>query len=302
MQLNDSCFAYPALRKFPIHTKEDAESSYGAYRMQKTAFSEAQRAIIEANFEKAASYYGLELEQKATETQPRQQLWFSGQSRGVKMGEIKTFDELRKTASYLIEQRKTTRRAELAEAAKYVLWADANCDSHLPSDTLTKIAHIAGIGVGDREAIQYELEKRATLVHLDGENREEFWKFANELKSMSDEDFYKEATLNTVCNVIDNIDFMRDLQHKHASELGFPEDVVFKDTVDDLIKQASDYYVVPAIDATLSKKATLERKDAINGFFGAHFAGFEPLEGDKLIEKVASLDRTMANALIEAIE
>lgn len=302
MELNESCFAFPALRKFPIHTKEDAESSLGAYRMQKNAFTKAQQAVIEANFNKAASYYGFSLEKTAAAPAERKQLWFKGAENGVQMGEIKTFDELEKTAAFIIEKRASVKRAELAEAAKYVMWMDANCHRHLPKETMTKVAHIAGIGVGDREEIQHEFEKRATLVHLDRKNHEAFWKFANDMKALTDEEFYKPENLETVCNVIDNIDFMRDLQHKHASELGYPEDVVFKSTMDDLIDEASDLYRVDSIDATLSKKATLERKDAINGFFSRYFAGHEPLEGEKLIEKVASLDKNTANALLEAIE
>lgn len=302
MEMNESCYAFPALRKFPIHTKEDAESSLGAYRMQKNAFTKAQQAIIEANFTKAASYYGFELEKEPEKPLERQQLWFKGAENGVKMGEIRSFGELVKAAAYIIDKRASVKREELAEAAKYVMWMDANCDQHLSRETMTKVAHIAGIGVGDRQEIQAEFEKRATLVHLDSANHEAFWKYANELRSLSDEEFYKPENLTTVCNVIDNIDFMRDLQHKHASEIGYPEDVVFKSTVDDLVEEASDLYTVPSVDVTLSKKATLERKDAINSFFQRHFAGFEPLEGEKLIEKVASLDKNTANALIEAIE
>ena len=140
------------------------------------------------------------------------------------------------------------------------------------------------------------------MVNLGKENHAAFWKFASEMKSLTDEEFYRPENLETVCNVIDNMDFMRGIQHKHASEVGYPEDVVFKSTVDDLVEQASDLYRVPSIDATLSKKATLERKDAINGFFSRHFAGHEALDGEKLIEKVASLDRNTANALLEAVE
>jgi hypothetical protein len=77
--------------------------------------------------------------------------------------------------------------------------------------------------------------------------------------------------------------------------------VVFANTVGDVLKDAEDLYKVASIDAVLSKKATFERKDAINGFFKAHFGGFEPLEGEKLIEKVASLDEITAEALLNAV-
>jgi len=92
------------------------------------------------------------------------------------------------------------------------------------------------------------------------------------------------------------------MQHKHASTLGYPEDAVFSDTLEDVCREADDLYRVPSIDSVLSKKATLERKDAINGFLKAHFAGFEPLEGENLVQKVASLDKIAAEALLKAVE
>ena len=300
--LNEAFYALPSQKRFPMNTEEVLKSSFGAYKVQKDRFSASQREQIESNFKKAASYYGLELEEPAVKVEPREEIMFKGASECVNMTQITTLDELDKAVDFILTKRASVPRKNLSEAAKYVLWSASNTDVDMNTDKYRKIAHIAGIGVGDRDRIQYELEKRATLIPLSGKNKEAFWKFAKEVKELSDDDFYLEDNLNTVCNTMDDIDFMYNNQFKHASELGYPEDVVFEETIDDLLKEASDLYYVPSVDATMSKKATLERKDAVNSFFQRHFADYEPLDGDKMIEKIASLDENTANALIEAIE
>lgn len=300
--INEAFYALPATKQFPLDTCETTESSYGAYKMLKSAFSAEQQAKIEANFEKAASFYGIELEKAAPEPEKREEIFFKGASEDVAMTEVLTEDELWKAADYLMEKRASCPRENLAEAAKYLVWQASNAGIPLDSDKMVKISHIAGIGVGDREAIQYEFEKRGALYPLAKEGRDAFWKYARELKSLSDEDFYTEENLNAVCNVMDSMDFMYRNQHKHASELGYPEDVVFNEGIDDLLKQASDLYTNEKADITLSKTATLERKDKINAFFRAHYADYTDLDGEDLFNKLASLDPDILETVLENIE
>lgn len=300
--LNEAYFAYPALRKFPMASGQQTLGSYGAYKMQKQAFSEPVRQMIEANFAKAASYYGVTLEEDRP-APTRELLAFKGQAdTGISMPQITTLEELDKAASFILEKRDELPRAVLAEPAKYVIWAASNTDVDMNTDRMRKIARIAGLGCGDREKIQHEFIKRATEYHLDPKAHDAFWKYAREMENLSDDDFYTEENLNRLCTVMDEMDIMCGQQHKQAAEMGYPEDTVFEHLVDDLAKEASDYYLIPSIDATLSKKATLERKDAINGFFKRHFEGYEPLDGDELIAKMASLDDLIANALLETLQ
>lgn len=299
--MNSAFYADQALNRFPIDSKEATLSSFGAYKAQKSGIDSSSQAKIEANFTKAAAYYGIELEEKAPEPEKRQLLMFKGAAEAVDMNEITSKTELNEAVDFILDKRASTTRASLAEPAKYVLWVAANSDVDLDSDNMRKIAHIAGIGVGDREAIQHELERRGAENLLDRESHEAFWKFAKEVRELPDDMFYREDNLNTVCDVMDNIDFMYGKQYKHASE-GYPEDTVFADTMDDLLKQASDLYYVPSAEVTLSKKATLERKDAINAFFQRHYTEYEPLDGDDLIKKVASLCGNEAEALLDAVK
>lgn len=299
-KLHESCFAYPALRKFPVHTREDLLGSFGAYKVQRESFDPACREAIEKNFIKAAAYHEVELEPLEQNTEPRQMLMFKGASEAVDMTEVKTMSELDQAIDFILEKRASVDRESLAEPAKYLLWLTANSNRSLDTDKMRKIAHIAGIGVGDRDEIQHEIERRGVENHLDDASREALYKFAGDVRSLSDDEFYNEENLNTICKVLDECDRMYGNQHKHASE-GYPEDVVFKSTMDDLIKEASDLYYVPSIDATLSKKATLERKDAINSFFSTLYGEKSELDGDALLNKVASLDEKLANVLIGAI-
>ena len=87
---------------------------------------------------------------------------------------------------------------------------------------LVKIAQIAGIGVGNREDIEHEFDKRATLNIFTGKNKEMFWNYSKALKELSDDDFYKEANLNTVCNVLEDIDIMYNNKQAYGKTLASP--------------------------------------------------------------------------------
>lgn len=300
-QLNEAYYAYPALRRFPIDSKENLESSYGAYSKIKNAFTADQRALVEGNFTKAAAYYGIELPKEPETVSERHQILLKGASQNVAMDEIESEEDLNAAADFIIEKRASLKRRELAEAAKYVVYAASVMHKDLNTERMKKVARIAGLGVGDRDEIWKAFMLRGIDMPMSNAGRTAFFKYANDLKELPDDDFYSEHNMNAMCDAIDDIDFLYGNQHKRAS-YGYPEDIVFKTNMDELLKQANDMYKVESIDTVLSKQATLERKNAVNEFFQTHFEGYEPLEGENLINKVAKLDANTANALLEAIE
>ena len=302
--LDDSLYAYPAMRKYPVHTKEAALKSYQQYQSEKETYSEAKTAEIEAIFKHAAEYYDTELEPQVKKAANAETAFeFSTEDGGkIRISALKTAENVDAAASFILEKRASMTRKQLKNAAKGVLFAAANLDVSLDTPKMAKIARIAGIGVGNRDQIQYEFEKRATLNIYTGKNNEAFWDYANEMRALSDEAFYKEANLNTICDTLEEIDSMYGNQVKYGTVLKAPEDVVFGDTVDDLLKEAADLAYIESIDTTISKKALLERETAANSFLQAHFEQPEALKGEDLIQKVASLDAPTATALLEAIE
>ena len=296
--LNKAFYADEVHMQYPINTKEATLASYKLYKS-----AGVENHGVTAKFEKAAKFYDINLEDampKQAAAEP-EMVSFKVPTGAIGMTKIASAEDVEKAAKYVNGLRDTFPRAYLKQAALYVLTSASDLDIELNSDELRKVAHIAGVGVGDRAEIEHEFDKRATLNML-GTSQEDFWKFSNEMKKLSDDDFYKQANLETICNVLEDIDLYYDNQHKYGSELNPPEDIVFKDTVDDLLKEASDCLLVPSIDATVSKKALLERSDAINGFFMSKFAQKEPLEGEKLLEKVANCDTLTAKLLFGVIE
>ena len=307
--LSKECFADQYNCKYPIHTKEAAYNSFQEYCQEKGSIAAELKPEIEANFQKAASFHEIELAEpviKEAAVREMHTLAEDGAEEGVSMPIITSVEELKQSKDYLLEKRASMSCKSLREASKYLLWAAANSDSDLNDPDMRKIASIAGVGVGDKEEILEQFDKRATLIELPVDQQTGFWEFSRKLHDISDEEFYKSATLTKICDTMDEIDRMYGLNTRYGTKMGdstliAPEQVCFGQNIDDLTKEASDMLHVPSIDTVLSKKAVLERKKAVNSFFDSYF-GDDPVEIDAdLLEKVATADKNTANALLKAL-
>lgn len=297
--LSDSCFAYPSMRKYPIHTKEAALNSNKDFQKEASQYPKPLFDMITANFAKAAAYHEIQYEkQEKQAAAPAETIDFKG---GVTMSKIASADDVNSAVKWILEKRASVERKNLAEAAKYTLWHAANREIDLETPEMRKLARIAGIGVGNRSEIEHELEKRATLSIFDGKDHDEFWKFASEMKNLSDDDFYTEENLNKLANLLEEIDTLYGNTANYGKSLAYPEDVVFSNNMGDLLKQAQDLLLVPSIDTTISKSALLERGNKVNAFFRNYFGAEKDLGNDEIISKVASLDAKTAKALLEEI-
>jgi len=306
--LSKECFADQYNCKYPIHTKEAAYNSFKDYCAEKNAISETLRPEIEDNFKKAAAFHDIELQEPVIKEASREMHLFAeqGASEGVVMPVIATYEEIEQGKNYLLEKRASMPCKSLREASKYLLWAAANSDKAIDDPDMCKIAALAGAGVGDKDEILEQFDKRATLIELPVDQQTGFWDFSRKMHEISDEDFYKSAMLTKICDTMDEIDRRYGLNEHYGKKMGdsvlkSPEQVCFGQNLDDLTKEAADMLHVASIDTILSKKAVLERKDAINGFFSTYFGAENAENDEKLLEKVASLDENTANALLQAL-
>lgn len=295
--LDKALYADEDLMRYPINTKQAALESYA------DACREGRETLpmVAYKFEKAAAYYDIKLEKPKIEPKSPKIFKIAGESGDFEVECIDDIDNLAKIAVLLIDKRREMPRKELKKVASYVLGrCDAlGCDMNVPE--MRKIAHIAGVGIGDREEIEAEFDKRASMNEL-GAAAKDFWEYSREMKGLSDEEFYKLANLDTVCNIMEDIDKLYGNTWRYGKDMDAPEDIVFKKTASDLLNEASDFLLVPSIDATLSKKALMERASDVNGFFARYFDLQEPLTGQDLIDKVASLDSNTADALLSVLE
>lgn len=306
--LSKECFADQYNCKYPIHTKEAAYKSYTDYCNDRSGISDVLKDEIEANFQKAASFHDIKLEKPVVKTAAREMhtLAEEGAAEGISMPVIASMEEIEQSKAFLLEKRASMSCKSLREASKYLLWAASNSKTDLNEPEMKKIAQIAGVGVGDKDDILEQFDKRATLIELPVDQQTGFGAFSRDLHAISDEDFYKEATLTKICDTMDEIDRMYGLNEHYGKKMGdsvlmSPEQVCFGQTIDDLTKEAADMLHVPSVDVVLSKKAVLERSDAINGFFNEYFGAEKAENDEKLLEKVASMDENTANALFKAL-
>lgn len=307
--LSKECFADQFNCKYPIYTKEAAEESYKTYCREKNSISDTMKDAIEANFTKAASFHGITLSEPVVKEASVETNLIAeeGAENGVVMPVLHNMADISNAQAYLLEKRASETLKTLREGAKYVLWTAANTENGLDIAQMSKTARIAGVGVGDKEEILDQFDKRATLIELPVDQQTAFWAFSRGLHNFSDEEFYKSANLNKIADTMDEIDRMYGLNAYYGKQIGgstlmAPEDVCFGQTIDDLTKEASDMLHIPSIDTVISKKALLERKNGVHAFFEDYFGAQEAENDEKLIEKVASLDENTATALLNSLE
>ena len=63
--LNSQLHAYPARGMYPMDTPEALDASYRAYTASPGVVPDSARQAVEANFAKAAAFYGVELPRPA---------------------------------------------------------------------------------------------------------------------------------------------------------------------------------------------------------------------------------------------
>lgn len=306
--LSKACFADQYNRKYPIHTKEAAVESFKAYCKDKNGILDCFKGDIEANFAKAAAYHEITLEEPVVKqaTVETNLIAEAGAEKGVSMPVIASIEDIQASQDYLLEKRASESCKTLREGAKYVLWAASNSKMDLEDPKMRKIAALAGCGIGDKDEILDQFDKRATLIELPVDQQTSFWAFSRDLHAIPESDFYKEATLTRICDTMDEIDRMYGLNHQYGckvagSVLMSPEQVCFGQNLEDLTKEASDMMHIPSIDTVISKRALLERRDGVNSFFKTYFGASEGLDDEKMCQKVASLDGNTANALLERL-
>lgn len=305
--LSNLCFADQFNRKYPIYTKEAAYNSYQEYCNAKAGLTAAKRAEIEENFQKAASFHEIELKEPQIKQAAAPEMHIlaeEGATEAVSMPIIKTAEELEQAKAFLLEKRASMPCKSLREAAKYVLWAASNSDEDIETPEYRKIATLAGVGVGDKEEILEQFDKRGTLIPIPRKRQTDFWAFSRKLHELPDEEFTKIATLTKICDMMDEMDEMYGLRARTGTKIGdseliAPERVCFGQNLTDLAKEASDMLYVQSIDTILSKEALAERSEQVEDFFKTYFGEEKPFETTEMTTKVASLDKNTANALLK---
>lgn len=308
-KLARQCYALPQQQKYPIHTKQAAQQSFRQFQSDRPGLPDAIAAKVIAGFRKAASIHGISLQCQNTVIHKKAFEMDCG-NRHVTVGipentqEILQFalnlENMRDSGSSVADLRKMA-KVVLYEAQKAMEASEISLQALQQLPIVKKAFRTAGLGVGNQSDVCEQLLKRASMATLSKRDTQTVLELHKNLKNMPQDAFIKAANLDIICDTLEKFDNTYDLTKFYGKELRDPVDVCYSDTLTDLHKKASDFLYVASTDTVLSKKALLQKKQAINSYFQRYFDE-KVQKQDELLKKVASLPSSYVQSFIEYVE
>lgn len=304
-ELHSSCFANPAQRKYPVHTKEAALKSYKTYSREKSSYIPEKQALIEENFEKAASLHNItypELTKEAAKETPT--VSFRAGEFCITMSKTASLDSLYEQARHLNSIRCVCSGESLRKAASYIFLEAVKKNADLDKPEMRKISALAGFGIGDREHIIDAFAKRASSFSRDSAEYKHVMEIIRTVEDMDDDAFYKKACLDKIFESLDRIDSVLCPENmtKYGRELETPESVCYEKQLTDVYKEVEDCLLVHSTGTVLSKQALLERSLQVDGFFFDHYGQVPYGSNEEMFTKIANLPQEVSEALIEELK
>lgn len=309
-KLSQQCFAHPSKPLYPIYTKQQAQKSLQQFKQQKNTYAPQLRGRIQQKLTKAASVFQLPIQQEATHLY-KKAVQFSVGDKKVTMGkpgDTKEVLQMAMNIQHLSDSGCST--ADLRKLAKVgMAWASqvlggqssSFADRVFDTPVMRKVARIAGLGTGDKDEICTQFLKRADIVAFSQRERQHIYRTYKHVHQLPDSQFYKQATLNTLCDTLDKLDTNYKLTHLYKSgKLKEPSSVCYKSLIQDLNKRACDLLLISSTGTVLSKKALLQRQTHVNSYFQRLF-GAAPTSSSDMFKKVASLQPIFVGPFIDEV-
>ena len=295
--LDNSCYAYPQKHMYPIHTKQAALQSYEQFKHDIQRYSKDRVDVIADKLIKAAKFHGIQFAQ--LQPASRQTVKVDLQDgKSVSITKVASEQDLNQLMQMLQQNSQKLTNGDIQKIAQAVF---PYCDQlDLDSDNMNKLASLAGYGVCDAAQMAQQLLKRANKVDLPQKQQRQVFALYREVQknAQSDELFKTSAK---VFSTLSKIDSMYKLASFYGKQLKSPADTCYGQTMDSLIDQAQDYLHVSSTGTILSKKAMLQKKEAIKGFLDEYYS--ESCKDDQeMFTKVAGLSRHGISTLIQKLD
>ena len=246
--------ADPIHVQYPCHTKAATWVSAACFADNQDKFPEAQRQLIGMNIEKFAKFHGILPEIESLIAQRNRQIKQASMKevvpddqyailqevngKQIKAGLIRNATELKKAASWLLENRNEMPLENCTDIATRILKrADA---LGVSLDENRRLEQLTGKGIRPSEDIAYCLHERARLVA--SRNKEASVKM-HKLAEVFEKQPYRAGSMEmykTAC-AIDKFDQNCKLTAMRSrGEIPFPEEVCYEVTASDFRKFASE--------------------------------------------------------------
>lgn len=295
-ELSSECFAYPEKKKYPIHTKQAALSSFEEFKQDLEDYSIPRIDAITANFVKAASLHQITYDIQQEEQPAMSQVQVSDGSI-ISFNKVASVEDIPHAVDFLQTIRENYPLSDIRKIAVQV-YKDIDVLPAQPQH-MNKIAVFAGIGFGQPQEMLQEFCKRGSLINLPNQVKSAFYSTYNEFKGADQQTLFKKSS--QMCDLMDNIDRLYKLAAYYGTKLKRPQEVCFSQNIDTLITQAEDYLTVPSTGTVMSKSALLQNKQKVKEFFDTYYQTSVNSD-EQLLEKVACLSEAGIKKLVKELE
>lgn len=209
------------------------------------------RNLKEAKLRQKADKYGITPEFNALIRETKEQERFAfvkpaGRNSIYGMLPLRNAEEVKAAASWLLKYKTRLPYNDRKQAAAKILMKCSEFGYILPREEESAIFRTAGLGIGTKDVIASQLEKRAAF--FERRNRPEvaalIRKLISEVQNTPLEDFYKEAA-HQVAKEIDHVDKLSGIYYNYGKEYFPPEDFLFSTTT--LEVKAAEEQLVPNV-------------------------------------------------------
>lgn len=198
--------------------------------------SKSERNVKEAKLLQQAKKYGLNLEVRSLFKDVKEHDTYAitkaaGKNTDYGMIPLRNAEEVKLAASWLTKHRTRLPYNDRRRAAARVLMKCAEFGIILSQEEENTLFRMAGLGIGSKELIVSQLEKRAKF--FERRSRPEvanmLRRITNEIENTALEDIYKEAAIK-IAHEIDSVDKISGIYYNYGKEYLPPEDFLYSTT------------------------------------------------------------------------
>lgn len=236
-ELDSNCFAWPAKRMFPVHTKQDTWLSAAYLHKFGSELAEHTRAGAEEVLEKAAKYWGIELP-KPEDMIPVQKEASLSHTINYPLQEnvsvqLTSGEELQKVAFDILDGGKYP-MAVRQSVAKQTLTAPGEFLQSLSDRLVSDLQKVAGQGIGTEAAALTAIRQRwhATAHHWQP-IKEGLEELSCMVKMASVDGILSHEMTQKTASMLDGIDRFVGLHHRYSDTFQPPEKQLFNVTLAD---------------------------------------------------------------------
>jgi hypothetical protein len=306
--LSPDCFAYPELRRFPVHTKADTWLSAAYLHKSATTMSPCTYKGVRAAVEEAAAFWQIDLPRFDTIKEASAAPDPVGTYPVVfEVGgtahttHVSSADELTKVAAHIIESEDYPYLSRQG-AARQVIAAPSELKREITNDSMCSLHKLAGYGVGTLDVARLAIRQRRNALSGPlksvGEEMAALDSMLKEAASEATDNLLSSELLSKTAAMLDVVDKVTSLCTRYTDTFRPGYEQIFETTMHDV-----DAFAKEAVELRCGE--VVSRQDLRAARVGAWLErcfGEKVASEDQLVEAVESMSSRRSSILYKHVQ